>query len=215
MEDSERFRAVGRIEAGQSITNVALFFGVHHSIISRLWKQFQTNQTVVRRHISGRPRVATHAKDRYIAVVAKQNRRLTSTPVKSMVAAAIGKTISATTVRLRLHMNGLYARVPGVCVLLYVQSRGAQLKWCRQHVNWTASHWGNVMFADDPRFALQHDDKRVRVWREQGTRHRPENITEHHAFRGGSIMVDRDFIGISHRRAHLQARFCDGCKVSR
>ena len=42
MEDSERWRAVGRIEAGQSITDVAFFFGVHHSVILRLWKQFQT-----------------------------------------------------------------------------------------------------------------------------------------------------------------------------
>ncbi|GFV72856.1 uncharacterized protein TNCV_1325671 [Trichonephila clavipes] len=42
-------RAVGRIEAGQSITDVALFFGVHHSVISRLWKQFQTPQTGPRR----------------------------------------------------------------------------------------------------------------------------------------------------------------------
>ena len=51
--------AVGRIEAGQSITDVALFFGVPHSVISRLWKQFQTIQTVVWRPIADRPRVRT------------------------------------------------------------------------------------------------------------------------------------------------------------
>ncbi|GFT96696.1 transposable element Tcb1 transposase [Trichonephila clavipes] len=51
MEDSERWHAVGRSEAGQSITVVALFFGAHHSVISRLWKQFQTTQTVVRRPV--------------------------------------------------------------------------------------------------------------------------------------------------------------------
>ncbi|GFV59165.1 transposable element Tc3 transposase [Trichonephila clavipes] len=48
MEDSELWRAVGCIEAGQSITDVAIFFSVHHSVISRLWKRFQTTQTVVR-----------------------------------------------------------------------------------------------------------------------------------------------------------------------
>ncbi|GFX88634.1 hypothetical protein TNCV_2660451 [Trichonephila clavipes] len=37
MEGSERYRAVGRIEAGQTITDVALFFDIHHSVISRLW----------------------------------------------------------------------------------------------------------------------------------------------------------------------------------
>ncbi|GFX91586.1 DUF1758 domain-containing protein [Trichonephila clavipes] len=33
------------------------------------------------------------------------------------------------------------------------------------------------------------DDKRIRIWRKQGTRNQPQNITEHHAFQGGSIMV--------------------------
>ncbi|GBL73424.1 hypothetical protein AVEN_159432-1 [Araneus ventricosus] len=59
MEDSERWRGIGRIEAGQSITDIALFFAVHHSFISRLWKQFQTSQTVVRRPVASLPRVTT------------------------------------------------------------------------------------------------------------------------------------------------------------
>ncbi|GFT24923.1 transposable element Tcb2 transposase [Trichonephila clavipes] len=103
MEDSERWRAVGRIEAGQLIADVALFFGVHHSVISRLWKQLQTSHTAVRRPVGGRPRFTTPAKDRCIAIVAKWNRRATSTRVTSMVTASIGKAISAATVRRRLH----------------------------------------------------------------------------------------------------------------
>ncbi|KFM63069.1 Transposable element Tcb1 transposase, partial [Stegodyphus mimosarum] len=106
-----------------------------------------------------------------------------------MVTASIGKAISAATVRRRLHMSGLYARVPRVCVPLSVQSRGARLQWCREHVNWNVSDWGNVMFTDESRFALEPDDKRIRIWREQRTRNQSQNITEHHAFRGGSIMV--------------------------
>ncbi|KFM71819.1 hypothetical protein X975_22357, partial [Stegodyphus mimosarum] len=89
MENSERWRDVGRIEAGQSITDVAIFFGVHHSVISRLWKQLQATQTVVRRHVAGRPRVTTPAEDRYIAIVAKRSRRATSTRVTFMVTASI------------------------------------------------------------------------------------------------------------------------------
>ncbi|GFW73864.1 transposable element Tcb2 transposase [Trichonephila clavipes] len=55
--------------------------------------------------------------------------------------------------------------------------------------NRTVSHWGNVMFTDESRFALEPDDKRIRIWRKQGTRNQPQNITKHHAFRGGSTMV--------------------------
>ncbi|GFV64275.1 transposable element Tcb2 transposase [Trichonephila clavipes] len=112
MEDSERWRVVSRLEAGQSITDVTLFFGAHHSVISRLWKQFQTTQIVVQRSVGCRPSVTTPEEDRYIAIVAKKNRRATSMRVTFMVTASIGKAIPAATVRRRLHMNGLYAQIP-------------------------------------------------------------------------------------------------------
>ena len=150
---------MGRIEVGQSITDVVLFFGVHHSVISCLWKQYQTTQTVVRRPVAGRLMVTIPAEDRFTAILTKRNRKATSIRVTSMVTAPIGKAICAATVRRRLHMSRLYARVPRVCVFLSVQPRGARLKWCLEHVNWTVSDWGNVMFTDESRFA----DKRIRI----------------------------------------------------
>ncbi|GFU90855.1 transposable element Tcb1 transposase [Trichonephila clavipes] len=182
MEDSERWRAVGRIEAGQSITDVALFFGIHHSVISRLWKQFQTTQTIVRRPLGNRSRVTTPAENRYIAIVAKRNRRETSTSLTFIVTASISKAITAATVRRRLHMNELYARVPRVCVPPSVKSRGARLKCCREYGNWTVSNWGNVMFTDESRFALEPDDKRIRIWRYR---------TDLHIFKWGSVRAVR------------------------
>ena len=32
-------------------------------------------------------------------------------------------------------------------------------KWCREHVDWTVSDLGNVMFTDEPRLALEPDEK--------------------------------------------------------
>ncbi|KFM76548.1 hypothetical protein X975_12178, partial [Stegodyphus mimosarum] len=56
-----------------------------------------------------------------------------------MVTASIGKAISAATVRRRLHMTALYARVPRDP--LSVQSRGARLQWRREHVSWNVFDW--------------------------------------------------------------------------
>ena len=109
------------------------------------------------------PRVRTSAKDAYIATLAKRNHRANSTRVTSMFTASIGKAIHAATVRLRLYMSGLYTQVPRVCVFLSVQSRGTQLKWCRDHVNYTMSNWGNVMVTDEPRFVMEPDDKRITI----------------------------------------------------
>lgn len=41
---------------------------------------------------------------------------------------------------------------------------------------------GNVMRTDESRFAVQMEDNRVRVWREEDRRNRPQNITEDHEF---------------------------------
>lgn len=122
------------------------------------------------------------------------------------VAESIGKTISAITERRRLHINGLCNRVPRVCVLLSIQPRGVRLKQCRQHINLPASDWGNVMSTDESRYALKPDDWYVKVWRKVGTCNRHQNTAEHDAFLCGSIMVciDRYFVGILHRFAHLQ-----------
>ena len=45
------------------------------------------------------------------------------------------------------------------------------------------------MITDESRFSMESNFKRIRIWREHCRRNQPQNITEHHAFRGGSIMV--------------------------
>ncbi|GIY54379.1 hypothetical protein CDAR_217721 [Caerostris darwini] len=59
MEDSERWPAVRCIEAGQLITVVGIFFAVHHSVVSRSWKQFLISQT------SGRSKIIIDGRSIY------------------------------------------------------------------------------------------------------------------------------------------------------
>ncbi|GFV73100.1 uncharacterized protein TNCV_3665171 [Trichonephila clavipes] len=59
-----RGRIIGNLEEGSSVTSVAAEFGIAHSIVSRLWRQFQTTGTAIRVFSSGRPRGTTPADDR-------------------------------------------------------------------------------------------------------------------------------------------------------
>ncbi|GFX45650.1 transposable element Tcb2 transposase [Trichonephila clavipes] len=43
-----RGRIIGKLEEGRSVTSVAAKFGIAHSIVSRLWRQFQTTGTAIR-----------------------------------------------------------------------------------------------------------------------------------------------------------------------
>ncbi|GFX32105.1 transposable element Tc3 transposase [Trichonephila clavipes] len=73
-----RGRIIGKLEEGHSVTSVAAEFGIAHSIVSRLWRQFQTTGTAIRGFSSGRPRRTTPADDRYIVLQARRNRRQTA-----------------------------------------------------------------------------------------------------------------------------------------
>ncbi|GFW47252.1 transposable element Tc3 transposase [Trichonephila clavipes] len=47
-----RGRIIGKLEEDRSVTSVAAEFGIAHSIVSRLWRQFQTTGTAIRRRRS-------------------------------------------------------------------------------------------------------------------------------------------------------------------
>ncbi|GFX35800.1 transposable element Tc3 transposase [Trichonephila clavipes] len=70
-------RIIRKLEESRSVTSVATEFGIAHSIVSRLWRQFQTTGKTIRGFSSGRPRGTTPADNRYIVLQARRNRRQT------------------------------------------------------------------------------------------------------------------------------------------
>ncbi|GFV91708.1 transposable element Tcb2 transposase [Trichonephila clavipes] len=100
------------LEEGRSVTSVAAEFGIAHSIVSRLWRQYQTTGTAFRGFSSGHPRGTTPADDRYIVLQARRNRRQTAGEIARYTTQATGRLISRFTVAKRLHGGGLFARHP-------------------------------------------------------------------------------------------------------
>ncbi|GFV28664.1 HTH_Tnp_Tc3_2 domain-containing protein [Trichonephila clavipes] len=124
-----RGRIIGKLEEGRSVTSVAAEFGIAHSIVSRLWRQFQTTVTAIRGFSSGRPRGTTPADDRYIVLQARRNRRLTAEEIARHTTQATGRPISRFTVARRLHGSGLFARRPVRCVTLTPAHRRRRSLW--------------------------------------------------------------------------------------
>ncbi|GFW17272.1 transposable element Tcb2 transposase [Trichonephila clavipes] len=184
-----RGRIIGKLEEGRSVTSVAAEFGIAHSIVSRLWRQFQATGTAIRGFSSGRPRGTTPADDRYIVLQARRNRRQTAGEIARHTTQATGRPISRFTVARRLHGGGLFARRPVRCVPLTPAHQRRRSLWCREHRNWRDNEWGRVLFADESRFSLSSDSHRILIWRERGSRNHPLNIIERDKYGGRGVLV--------------------------
>ncbi|GFY05741.1 transposable element Tcb2 transposase [Trichonephila clavipes] len=104
LPNSLRWRAVGWMEMGLSQADAARRLNVSRSVVQRLWDQYQSEDSVSRRPVPGRPRATTPAEDRFLALSARRRR---TTTVPQLVAdhfQASGRRISATTVN-RLQMQ--------------------------------------------------------------------------------------------------------------
>ncbi|GFY08435.1 transposable element Tcb2 transposase [Trichonephila clavipes] len=149
-----RGRIIGKLEEGRSVTSVAAEFGIAHSIVSRLWRQFQTTGTAIRGFSSGRPRGTTPADDRYIVLQARRNRRQTAGEIARHTTQATERPISRFTVARRLHGGGLFARRPVRCVPLTPADRRRRSLWCREHRNEGGDEYSLQMRADSVRVAI-------------------------------------------------------------
>ncbi|GFT48591.1 hypothetical protein TNCV_3082221 [Trichonephila clavipes] len=98
------------VEKGRSVTSVAAEFGIAHSIVSRLWRQFQTTGTAIRGFSSDRPRGTTPADDRYIVLQARRNRRQTAGEIARHTTQATGRPLS------RFYRGQKTARWWSVCI---------------------------------------------------------------------------------------------------
>ncbi|GFU57198.1 transposable element Tc1 transposase [Trichonephila clavipes] len=173
-----RGRIIGKLEKGRSVTSVVAEFEIVHSIVSRIWKQFQTTGTAIRGFSSGRPRGTTPEDHRYNILQARSYRRQTAEEIARHTTQATGRPISRFTVAKRLHGGGLFARRPVRCVPLTPAYRRRRSLWCREDRNWRDNEWGRVLFTDERRFILSSDSHPILIWRERGSRNHPSNTIE-------------------------------------
>ena len=166
-----RWKAIGRLEAGQSQTEMARWLNVNYFMVQRLWRQYQITDSSSRRFSQGRPSATASAYNRYLTLCARRNRTATRTLLRFSLAAASRRLVSTSSVRRRLHKGGLYVKQPAICVPLTSSHRRDRLEWARQHVHWTPDEWRAFLLKDESRFSLESDSRCYLIWREPETRY--------------------------------------------
>ncbi|GFT34301.1 transposable element Tcb2 transposase [Trichonephila clavipes] len=189
LTDSEAWRAVGRLQGGQTQAEVTQAIGVSQSVISRIWNRFLETESAGRRPGQGRRRATTPDGDRYLVLTARRHRNMNATLLQQHLRSATGTTVSTQTVRNRLHGVGLYAYRPLVCVRLTSRHHRDRRERATEHVNWRRNEWSNVLFSDESHFSVYPDNRRILIWRDRGSRNNPAFVHESIRFGGGGVLV--------------------------
>ncbi|GFV67360.1 transposable element Tcb2 transposase [Trichonephila clavipes] len=188
LDDFTRGRMTGKLEEGRIVTSVAAEFGINKSVVSRVWKAFETTGTAVRKVGGCHPRTTTAGNDRYIILQAKRGRWQSASIIAQQLSRATGRQVSRFSVARRLNKGFLFARRPERCLPLKVDHRLHRLQSCRERKNSTTDQWSRVLFTDESRFSTRSDSQRVLIWREIGTRFYTSNIKERQHYGGNGVL---------------------------
>ncbi|GFW60685.1 transposable element Tcb2 transposase [Trichonephila clavipes] len=173
---------------GLSQADAARRLNVSRSVVQRLWDQYQSEDSVSRRPVPGRPRATTPTEDRFLALSARRRRTTTVPQLVADPFQASGRR------NLRYYGAKSSSQCRSVCKntscvrSLNGRQRRNRLCWAREHVSWTQQQWASVLF-NESRFTMDSDSGRLLIWREQRTRYHQSNTVERHSYRGGGILV--------------------------
>ena len=129
------WRAIGKLDSGQSQTEVARCLNASPSVVHRLWRQLQITDSASRRSSQGRPTATTSTNDRFLTLCARRNRIATPNLLRSSLTGVTGRLMSTSGVRRRLHEDGLFAKRLAICGPLMSCHRRDRLQWARQYVH--------------------------------------------------------------------------------
>ena len=124
---------------------------VSYSTIRNTWYRYQATGSIRHQTPAGRPRVLTEKQERNLVrnfsttpglsirfVIRNQNQR----PIAQ-------KPISRRTLRRRLRRNGLRPRTTRQGMEVSLRNRDKRVKYAQDHLDWTESDWGRVVFTDE------------------------------------------------------------------
>ncbi|GFT85594.1 transposable element Tcb1 transposase [Trichonephila clavipes] len=154
----------------------------------RICDRWMQEDTMYRCGRSQPPQCTTSREDRKIVRMAVTDHPVTSRTVAQHIESVTHHLMSTRTIRRRLQQSGLSARCPLLGLPLTQNHRRLRRQWCVERRMWVAE-WNEVVFTDESRIRLQHDDGWIRVWRHRGKRMLNSCVMHSHISPAPGIMV--------------------------
>ena len=144
LDENQRLRAIGMLQAGLAQNVVARHFDCHRNTILSLWRRLRQSGNTRNHRRSGRPRVTSRRQDNHIRLVHLRNRFQTSNLTARSIPGL--RPISSRTVRNRLREHNIRPRLPSIRPILLPRHRAARLTWCRRYLRFRITGDGHLRF---------------------------------------------------------------------
>lgn len=182
-------RAVEMLKSGRSIRHVAKCFKVSVGAVHKWKKTYNMIGNVERKRGSGRKcNLSPRIKRRIVRWLVTEKCE-TATDIKRLLQNEENIVVSRQTVSRALKTMGMRAVTKKKKPYLSEDHKKQRLKFAREHKDWTAADWRNVMFSDETKVNLHGSDGIRYAWK------RPEDPIDGRTmirtkkFGGGSIMI--------------------------
>jgi transposase len=189
LDDFTRGMICGLVKhAKWSQADVVLELDIPKQTVSDVYRKFNKNGQTSTMPRSGRPKKLDERDERHLVI---NVRREPYDPLGIYLSQLqeLKGSITLATIRKALRKKGFYSFRPAKKPFLSLRHRKARKEWAMDKLDWTDADWSTIIWTDESRFALKHNDGGIRVIRQKGERLYNRHVLPTFKFGKGSVMV--------------------------
>jgi transposase len=163
-------------------------FNLSTSTVHSIVKKYKEDGLKAPKSRSGRPQALSNRDGRSLALSV---RRAPTEPmgIHSQNLGSTRGVVSLPTIRKKLRQKGFSSFKVAQKPFLGLNHRRRRKNWVILRQNWTIEQWKKIIWSDESRFLLRHNDGGVRVIRKKGERLLDQHVLPTWKFGKGSVMV--------------------------
>ncbi|GFV31526.1 uncharacterized protein TNCV_1687921 [Trichonephila clavipes] len=146
---------------GLSQADAARRLNVSRSVVQRLWDQYQSEDSVSRRPVPGRPRDNTCRRP-FSALRHEGEEPLLCRSSLQTTFKHQEEEFPLLRCEIVFTMQ-VCMQEDQLCAFPQRRQRRNRLCWAREHVSWTQQQWASVLFTDESRFTMESDSGRLLI----------------------------------------------------